>query len=150
MMSALQMIAIGRKLANLYNDLTAPICKKYGVNQTGFDVLLFCANNPQYNTARDLCAVRGIKSGLASVAVEQLIQSGFLLRCTDETDRRIHRLVPTEKARPLIDEGREVQQFFTEALRQGITPEELAAFQSLTEKLTGNIVTLELKENEQK
>lgn len=150
MMSSLQMIAIGRKLANLYNDLAAPICKKYGVNQTGFGILLFCANNPQYNTARDLCAVRGIKSGIVSVAVEQLIRSGFLFRCTDEADRRIHRLVPTEKAQLLIDEGREMQRIFTEALRQGITPEELTAFQSLTDKLTGNIANLERKENEQR
>lgn len=38
-MSAIKMIAIGRKLANIYNELSLPICRKYGVNQTCFDVL---------------------------------------------------------------------------------------------------------------
>ena len=75
-MSALKMIAIGRKLANIYAGLSTPICRKYGINQTCFDVLLFCANNPQNNTARDICAIRGIKSGIASVAVETLITGG--------------------------------------------------------------------------
>ena len=77
-MTALQLIALGRKLANIYADLSAPICKQYGINQTGFDILLFCANNPEHNTARDICAIRGIKSGIASVAVESLMQSGLL------------------------------------------------------------------------
>ncbi len=47
-MSALKMIAIGRKLANIYAGLSTPICRKYGINQTCFDVLLFCANKVQF------------------------------------------------------------------------------------------------------
>lgn len=88
-MSALKMIAIGRKLANIYAGLSTPICRKYGINQTCFDVLLFCANNPQNNTARDICAIRGIKSGIASVAVETLITGGYMQRENDSSDRRI-------------------------------------------------------------
>ena len=84
-MSAIKMIAIGRKLANIYNELSMPICRKYGVNQTCFDVLMFCANNPENNTARDICAVRGIKSGIASVAVETLICGGYMTRDVTRT-----------------------------------------------------------------
>ena len=104
------MIAIGRKLANIYNELSMPICRKYGVNQTCFDVLMFCANNPENNTARDICAVRGIR-----------------------------RLVPTEKAAPLINEGRRMQQNFARTLRRGITAEELLTFESITAKLEENM-----------
>jgi len=76
-MSAIQIIAIGRKLSNIYSELSLPICKKYGINQTCFDILLFFANNPEHNTARDICEVRGIKSGIASVSVEILIENGL-------------------------------------------------------------------------
>ena len=133
------MIALGRKLANIYADLSAPICKQYGINQTGFDILLFCANNPEHNTARDICAIRGIKSGIASVAVESLMQSGLLERREDARDRRISRLIPTAKAAPILSEGRRMQKNFEDTLRSGITPEETAAFQSVTEKLVANI-----------
>lgn len=77
-MSAIQMISIGKRLSNIYAELSLPICRKYGINQTCFDILLFFANNPEYNTARDVCALRGIKSGIASVSVETLICSGLL------------------------------------------------------------------------
>ena len=62
-MTAVKMIAVGKKLANIYAELSQPICRKYGINQSCFDVLMFCANNPQHNTARDICAVRGITYG---------------------------------------------------------------------------------------
>ena len=138
-MTALQLIALGRKLSNIYADLSAPICKQYGINQTGFDILLFCANNPEHNTARDICAIRGIKSGIASVAVESLMQSGLLERREDARDRRIRRLIPTAKAAPILSEGRRMQKHFADTLRSGITPEETAAFQSVTEKLVANM-----------
>ena len=66
-MTAIQFLSLGRRLANLYAALCAPICRQYGINQTGFDILLFCANNPEHNTARDLGTVRGIKRGIASI-----------------------------------------------------------------------------------
>ncbi len=138
-MTAIRLIAIGRRLANIYAGLCAPICKKYGINQTSFDILLFCANNPEHNTARDLCATRGIKSGIASVSTDSLIENGFLLRTTDPHDRRIFRLTPTEKAAPIIDEGRKVQEYFTGNLKSGVTDDELAVLNTLVGKLESNL-----------
>ena len=66
-MTAIQFLSLGRRLANLYAALCAPICRQYGINQTGFDILLFCANNPEHNTARDLGTVRGIKRGKSNI-----------------------------------------------------------------------------------
>ena len=100
---------------------------------------MFCANNPQYNTARDICAVRGIKSGIASVAVEMLIQNGLLKREDDPLDRRIRRLVPTESAKALITEGQEMQTRFISTLKSGVTPEEEEIFERVNEKILGNI-----------
>ena len=146
-MSAIQMIAIGRKLSNIYSELSLPICKKYGINQTCFDILLFFANNPKHNTARDICEVRGIKSGIASVSI--LIENGFLVRKDDESDRRRRRLILTEKADPVISDGKKMQKYFTETLKKDITPKEMAAFQSLTDKLNSNIALFGKKDQSQ-
>ena len=32
-MTAIKMIAVGKKLANIYSELSQPLCKKYGINQ---------------------------------------------------------------------------------------------------------------------
>lgn len=138
-MSAINMIALGRKLSNVYCTMAQPILRKYKINQTCFDILLFLANNPQHNTARDLCEIRGIKSGIASVAVESLIKSGYLTREDDKCDRRIHRLVTTEKARNVILDGQNMQRVFTERLKQGISDEEIEMFNKFIEKVERNI-----------
>lgn len=142
-MHAIQLIALGKKLSNAYTALCEPILRQYGLNQTCFDVLMFCANNPAQNTARDICEIRGIKSGIASVAVETLTTGGLLERRSDPQDRRCRRLVPTEKAAPLIAEGQRMQAYFTGTLRNGMTAEELAVLASLLEKLEANLQTLE-------
>ncbi len=138
-MTAIKMIAVGKKLGNIYGDLAQPICKKYGINQSCFDVLMFCANNPENNTARDICAVRGIKSGIASVAVDTLIQKGFMERTNDPDDRRIHRLVPTEKAKGIISDGRKMQDGFISTLKRCITPEDEEIFERVNEKILENV-----------
>lgn len=138
-MTAIKMIAVGKKLGNIYGDLAQPICKKYGINQSCFDVLMFCANNPENNTARDICTVRGIKSGIASVAVDTLIQKGFMERTNDPDDRRIHRLVPTEKAKGIISDGRKMQGGFISTLKRGITPEDEEIFERVNEKILENV-----------
>ena len=145
-MYAIQMIALGKKLSNVYAGLCAPICRKYGLNQTCFDVLMYCANNPDQNTARDLCEVRGVKSGIASVAVEALETAGLLDRLPDSLDRRKHRLVPTDKASGVISDGRAMQALFTGTLRNGITDAEFAALESLTAKIEANMEMLRKEE----
>lgn len=138
-MTAIQFISLGRRLANLYGAMCAPICRRHGINQTEFDILLFFANNPEHNTAHDLTAVRGIKRSMASVSVETLIQAGFLVRRDDTQDRRVHRLIPTETALPVIQEGRAMQETFGTHIAAGITKAERDALQSITKKLEINL-----------
>ena len=142
MTTAIRLMTLGKKLSNLYAAQAAPPLREYGMNQTCFDVLMFCANQPEYNTARDLCAMRGMKSGIASVAVETLITGGYLTRAQDPLDRRKHRLLPTDRAAELIRAGREMQTRFTDALREGVTEDELRALEHLTGTLEENLVKM--------
>ena len=73
-MTGLETMALGRKLGHVYEERLRPVCREYGLTRSGMDLLLFLANHPEHNTARDLCAVRGMKSGIASVAVEELLE----------------------------------------------------------------------------
>ena len=102
-------IEFPRKLLLAYNAMCKPLCKKLGLPQTAFDILMFLGNNPEYRTARDIVEVRDIKANLVSVNVERLVQEGYLERRSVAGDRRKTELLCTEKAKPLIKEGRAVQ-----------------------------------------
>ncbi len=134
-----RILTVGLKGANVYGRFCQPVCKMYGVNQMGFNTIMFIANNPGKNTARDICRLRGIKSGIVSVAVESLIEAGYLTRGIDVEDRRVQRLMITKKAAGLVEAGRAAQKEFKEALFSGLTSGEIETLAQIAEKLINTI-----------
>ena len=105
-----------RKLALAYTAVCKPLCQKLKLPQTAFDILLFLANNPAYQTAADIVEVRKIKANLVSVNVDKLVRDGYLTREAVPGDRRKTRLLCTEKAQPIILQGRQLQSAFLQRL----------------------------------
>lgn len=128
-----------RKSNRVYEKYCETVIRQWGLNSTSFQVIMFFADNPEDNTARDLCRLREMKTGIASVAIEQLARMGLLERRTDQEDRRIQRLYLTEKAAPLVEAGREVRRRFFEQIRTGMTAEEFDIYFRLTMKLKSTI-----------
>ncbi len=135
-----------RKMALAYAAACKPLCRKLNLPQTAFDILLFLANNPAYSTAADIVEIRRIKANLVSVNVDKLVRDGYLTRQAVAGDRRKTRLCCTEKAQPIIQQGRQLQEAFLERLSQGIDSQTKAAFlraislmnQNLNELLEGD------------
>ena len=105
-----------RKLALAYTAICKPLCQTLKLPQTAFDILLFLANNPAYQTAADIVEVRKIKANLVSVNVDKLVRDGYLTRESMPGDRRKTRLLCTEKAQPIILQGRQLQSAFLQRL----------------------------------
>ena len=141
-MNPIDFISVSTKAMKAYESFCQPLCKKYQISQTSFDVLMFLANNPEYNTARDICEIRGIRTGIASVAVDFLVKNGYLIREADPNDRRIWRLDLTEKSDEIVREGRLVQMEFGKQLTAGISEEELATYMAIAQKFRENILNI--------
>ena len=105
-----------RKLALAYTAVCKPLCQTLKLPQTAFDILLFLANNPAYQTAADIVEIRKIKANLVSVNVDKLVRDGYLTREPMPGDRRKTRLLCTEKAQPIILQGRQLQSAFLQRL----------------------------------
>ena len=103
-------------MALAYTAVCKPLCQTLKLPQTAFDILLFLANNPAYQTAADIVEVRKIKANLVSVNVDKLVRDGYLTRESMPGDRRKTRLLCTEKAQPVIMQGRQLQSAFLQRL----------------------------------
>lgn len=77
-----------RKIGTAYSSACKPLCQRWRIPQTAFDILMFLVNNPQYKTARDIVEIRKIKANLVSVNVDRLVTEGYLERKAVEGDRR--------------------------------------------------------------
>ena len=115
-------IEFGRKTAAAYAALCKPLCQKLHLPQTAFDILMFLANNPGYQTASDVVEVRKLKANLVSVNVDRLVQEA------DPGDRRRTLLRCTEKACPIIEQGRALQEEFGARLLEHTNEAQRKAF----------------------
>lgn len=122
-----------------YSAVCKPLCQKLHLPQTAFDILMFLANNPEHKTARDIVEVRRIKANLVSVNVDKLVQEGYLERCPVASDRRKTELVCTEKAQPIIAEGRRMQNRFFSSMMNGVGKEQLDAFFTTIDTMSRNL-----------
>lgn len=141
-MNPIDFISTSTKAMKAYESFCQPLCKKFQLSQTSFDVLMFLANNPESNTARDICEIRGIRSGMASVAVDFLVKNGYLIRQADPDDRRIWRLLITEKSIEIILTGKQIQQEFGNQLTEGISEKDLKVYMEIAEKFKENILKI--------
>lgn len=89
-----------RKISLAYNAECKALCRELHLPQTAFDILMFLANNPEYNTARDIVNVRKIKANLVSVNISRLVEEGYLAKEAIASDHRKTLLVCTKKPRP--------------------------------------------------
>lgn len=127
MLTASQLSAYSRRFADAYAAALRPLAVRLGMPQSAVDILLFLANNPGQDTARDICACRHLKPGVVSLQVENLVQEGYLERQSVPGDRRKCRLVCTQKAAAVIAQGRALQEGFFARMAQGLSQADLDA-----------------------
>ena len=128
-----------QKFSLAYSAMCKPLCRELGLPQTAFDILMFLANNPAYQTASDIVEVRHIKANLVSVNVDRLVKEGYLMRQAVEHDRRKTKLLCTPQAKPVIAQGKRLQQSFFEELFGDIDEEMRETFFSTLRLIEENL-----------
>ena len=127
-LTAPAMFANAARFMDAYHTVLAPLCEQTQLPPAAVDILLFLANNPGHDTAAAVCRMRGLKPGIVSFHVDRLVTEGYLLRQGVPGDRRKTMLLCTEKAAPIIAQGRVLQHSFAEQLASGLSEEDLAHF----------------------
>lgn len=138
-LTASAMFANAARFTDAYHAVIAPLCEKTQLPPAAVDILLFLANNPGHNTAAAVCRMRGLKPGIVSFHVDRLVTEGYLLRQGVPGDRRKTMLLCTEKAAPIIAQGRVLQHSFAEQLASGLSEEDLEHFRRCIAAFDRNI-----------
>ena len=126
-------------LRKLYGNLCAPLLARYGLTQLELDIILFLANNPEYDTARDIVEKRHLAKSHVSVGIDTLAGQGLLERFTREGNRKTIHLRLTEKAGPIVEEGREIQRQYGELLFAGFSKEDRRRLFTLLNRVAENV-----------
>lgn len=123
----------------LYKNEVAPVCEKYGLTYMEFTVLMFLANNPQYDTATQIVRYRHLAKSHVSVSIRSLQERGLILGEHKGGNHRTIHLSVSDKARDIIAAGRAAQNKFCEIVFAGFSKEEMEKLQQFTEQVNRNI-----------
>lgn len=126
-------------LRKLYCSLFTPLLERRGLTQLEVDILLFLANHPEYDTARDIVEKRHLAKSHVSVGVEALAGRGLLERQMRKGNRKTIHLRLTEAAAPVVAEGRDVQRQYGELLLAGFSEEERGELFRMLDRIGENV-----------
>lgn len=126
-------------LRKLYSQMLAPLLENFHLTQLELDIILFLANNPGYDTARDIVELRHLSKSHVSVGVDSLAGRGLLERSYQAGNRKtIHlRLLPA--ADEIVAAGREVQQQYGETLFRGFSQAQREELVQLLDRISRNV-----------
>lgn len=127
-------------IKSLYAECVEPVCRKFHLTRMELDILLFLANNPQFNTATEIIEHRHLTKSHVSLAVSTLVEKGYLTKHKSEHNRKTIRLRLCPAADDIIHDGREAQKFFGSVLFKDFTPEDYRQLSTLFERVTQNII----------
>ena len=123
-LSYTRLLQFYKQFGKFYDRQFGDFSARTGLSMREIHVLLFLANNPGYNTARDISELRGLSKSQVSQAVELLAAEGFLLRTPDEADRRVVHLSITPAGLPLARECQTIQTACGQRLLAGLSEEQ--------------------------
>ena len=133
------LVVASSQFSKAYQSYISKVAEKHNLSIIEVDVLLFLANNPLFDTAKDIVQYRRIGKSYVSKAVDLLLNKKLLSAIIDSNDRRITHLKINESAINIIKDGQAAQHSFIDVLHQNISEEELKQLDSLISKMNDNI-----------
>lgn len=133
-----RLLQFSQQFRKFYSSSFEELLDESGLSLREIHVLLFLANHPDYDTARDICMLRGMSKSQVSQAVDLLAAEGLLTRTPDTSDRRVTHLSLTEDGLPWARRAQEIQASCSEALIEGLSEEEVDLLQTTLETILDN------------
>lgn len=120
-MTATRLLHFFKTFTHYHDHCFAPLAAAHDLSMREVHVLLFLANHPCYDTARDITEYRGMSKSQVSQAVDYLTEIGFLSRRTDSEDRRVIHLSITDDGWEVSRQAQQIQAECMKELFAGMT-----------------------------
>lgn len=129
----------GNEFKRVLENSFEHIKKEYDLKLVDIEVLFYLSKCRGDNTPTDIYKNHRINKGHISQAIDTLLKKGYIEALPDADDRRSMHYSVNDKACQVIREIEAERQQFEERILDGITEEEISAFQKVTYKILENI-----------
>lgn len=123
----------------VYDRTMEPLCAFYHITRMELDILLFLANNPGYDTAKDIVVQKRFTKSHVSSSLKLLEEKGYLERSFREDNHKTVHLHLLPASQEIVAAGQEAQRSVFNKIFSGLSPEEIQVLDKITEKIRANI-----------
>ncbi|MCL1896317.1 MAG: MarR family transcriptional regulator [Clostridiales bacterium] len=113
--------------------------KKYGLNSGQFPYILFICDSEGI-TQEKINSIICVHASNVTRALDALCKKGYITKEDLESDRRTCRLYPTDKARRIYGELRQLESEWIDIITGGFTEKEKTTLHDLLKKCDANLV----------
>ena len=139
MMAKMERFMIGNRFKKFIANQLETVSSKYGIKNTELNIFIYLDKAPEKNTAKDIQEYLSINKGYLSHVLEELCAKRYLEAIPDRRDRRYVHYIPTELAKPMMEELRLTKSRLDERIFSGITDEEFEVLEKISCKIDQNI-----------
>lgn len=135
-MKTLEFIA---SVTELYDLKMKPIAEYFGLTAMELSILLFLANNPEYDTATEIVEIRHLTKSHVSTSVRSLEEKEYLKKEHRNGDNRTTHLVLLPSSQEIINAGRKAQADFMSVLTEGFSENEIRKLDEFANRMNDNV-----------
>lgn len=125
-------------LKKTYTKCVNLVCKKYELTRIEFDIIMFLANNHEFDTAADIINKKHISKSHVSTAVNSMVNKGLITRTYTKDNRKSVHLIINDSACDIIREGKRAQKKYVKILFEGLSDDDKKYIIKLFKKIIQN------------
>jgi len=125
----------------LYDRQMAPISKAHDLTSMELSILLFLANNPNYDTAKDIVSKRNLTKSHVSISLRELEERGFVKKERRNGNNKTLHIVLLPASHKAVYEGQKAQAEFFSTIMSDFSKKDTEIFLSYIARINENITT---------
>jgi len=125
---------------DFYQKTMSNVSNKVGLTSMELAILLFLANNPEYDTARDIIEKRHLTKSHVSTSIRSLEENGYVKKEYRNGDHRTCHLILLDKSQNAVKLGQKAQKYFLSSMTKGFSKEEMNVMKDFLIRIYDNVL----------
>lgn len=123
----------------IYDQSLEPVCKKYQLTRMELDILLFLANNPGYDTVKDIIERRRLTKSHVSMSLKDLERRDLVQKEYYPGNQKTAHLKLSSASIQMVAEGQQAQKKFFKTVFRDFNPEDVSRMEDYFERMRKNM-----------
>lgn len=123
----------------IYDQSLEPVCKKYQLTRMELDILLFLANNPGYDIAKDIIERRRLTKSHVSMSLKDLERRELVQKEYYPGNQKTAHLKLSSASVQMVSEGQQAQKKFFQTVFHDFNPEDVCRMESYFDRMQKNM-----------